>query len=73
MGGVDDGQGARDGLAHVTDAAQFGWGARAGDLGDAEVVQLLLELVQLLGQLVLGLAAQFGDLLNGHRVSLGPI
>ena len=73
LGRVDDGQGARDGLAHVTDAAELGWSAGAGDLGDAEVVELLLVLVKLLGQLVLGLAFQLGDLLNGHLVRLGLI
>ena len=59
LGLVDDGQGAGDGLANISDAAKLGWGTGAADLGNTKVVQLLFEVVELLGKLVLGLAAEF--------------
>lgn len=55
---VDDGEDAGDALADNADSRQLRRRA-AGDLLDAQLEKLLLELFQLLGQIRLGLGLQF--------------
>lgn len=63
---VDDGQDAGDGLAEIVDAVELGAGG--GDLLDAQLAQLSLELTELLDQLVLVFGPQGTGLNLGGRL-----
>jgi len=49
---VDDGEHARDGLAHVTDLGELR-GRTAGNLGNSQLRQLRLQLIELLNKFIL--------------------
>ena len=68
LGLVDDVQGLGNGLSHDSDLGELGGGARAGNLGDSEGVELLLGLVELGSELSLGLSSEIGGLNLGHSV-----
>lgn len=62
---VDDGEHTGDRFANNSDLGELGGGS-TGDFGDAQLRQLHLEVVQLLEQLLLLLAAQVPGLDLGH-------
>lgn len=66
LGSVDDGQNSSDVLSDNRDL----WNSWLGQLLDLQRGQLLLQLDQLLFQLVLGLASQFGNFNTSLEVSI---
>lgn len=63
-----------DGFTDNTNLGQFGSGA-TGDLGHPQGAQLILEVFQLLGQLILGLVAELGalDLTLENKMKLSKL